>query len=261
LQLLDARISIGNILQILPAEYEHILLDQLVRNFNERQTKKLQSVMTCDVGTDCGKKLNNETDATCLERTRSGNSCKKSGSTSQRGEITKQPVSADASTANTCKDSNSFQIIDKCTNAINRLEALISEGLVNSANHKMSSSNNSESIMKVNSNSDRRSKTNSSGIGTPLAHSTPKGTLMKFSTSRYQINTIRKRKRKRRKLSRWNFAARLCSSRLTALSDSDSMESSIYLQATNTQMIRQPSLHQKHKRRKWFFRKTNKNIN
>lgn len=110
---------------------------------------------------------------------------------------------------------------------------------------------------------DRRSKSQSSSMGTPLAQSTPFGTLSTVMSPKHQVNPKSKRKRKKKKISRWNFAARLCSSgRSTTMSESESIESAIYLQTSmpKTRVIRhhgRPS--KKSKGYKWFFKKTKDN--
>ncbi|XP_067933152.1 uncharacterized protein [Watersipora subatra] len=77
----------------------------------------------------------------------------------------------------------------------------------------------------------------SSSMGAPLAHSTPLDTLSTITNPRQQINLKPLRKRKKRKISRWNFAARICSSgRSNTMSDSESMDSSVYLQAVHPKM-------------------------
>lgn len=110
-------------------------------------------------------------------------------------------------------------------------------------------------------NDERESKsksTHSSSIGTPLAQSTPFGTWSTLISPKHQINPPSTKRKRKRKVSRWNFAARLCSSgRSATMSDSESMESSIYHQTArpNMQVRRHHGMPaSKLKGYKWFFK-------
>lgn len=68
-------------------------------------------------------------------------------------------------------------------------------------------------------------RSRSSSIGAPIAHSTPCGTISRQVGQRHAIGTPPPTKSRKKKRSRWNFAARFCSNRrTTTISDSDSAD-------------------------------------
>ena len=140
---------------------------------------------------------------------------------------------------------------DKPKSVVTSSEPVYAEVTVNNEEKKVSSDDR-----------ESKSKSHSSSIGVPLAQSTPFGTWSTLVSPKHQINppnNKKSRKKRRRKVSRWNFAARLCSSgRSNTISDSDSMESSIYHQTTRTPITvrRHHGLpaNKLNKGYKWFFK-------
>ena len=275
--LTDARTNIERILQLLPPDVERQLLEELIEKFNKQKPPR-ERIKTIESTSDGKLHISNEID----NNQQQSDSNKAVASQTQEQ---KQDSEDSLFTESECNskpelpprryslrelyshDQASDKSLASARSAIDRLESLVLGDLEPSAEscikiaaeNQASTANNpvypEVTVKNQAASQNIESKSQSSGMGTPLAHSTPFGTMSTVNNNKNQLNPKPPRKRRKRKKSRWNFAARFCSSgRSNTFSDSESMESAIYLQAARPKVKVIKHHGRQGKGYKWLFK-------
>lgn len=282
--LTDAKANIERILQLLPPDIETVLLEELITTFTERKAPSLKTIDIADSEASCNiAPSDSNTIESALTEVQKEQTDSSIDALESKPDLPPRRYSIpnlDPYPKILIESSGSKEHDDAGARAIDRLNTLMlgNADLVMEPTEQASMSKTSpvellaasngfpkpedepvyaEVELKQSTKPDRESKSHSSGIGTPLAQSTPFGTLSKLTSPKNQVNPKAARKRKKRKVSRWNFAAKFCSSsRSTTMSDSESMESAIYLQTTRPQVRIIKHHGRPVKGYKWLFKKS-----